>query len=322
LTCSGRIPNGDDPSTAIPFPLAFFIVLSFVDWIRDSHFCRPPPVDDRGAAAIDNLKNTGNQVVKFNFDASKHAITLDGASSNIQGLRKIVAAHKKIALDATTLGLGEVLQVLRCLAPTGCKTIDLLYVEPVSYQHQHAPNHQLAQEFSLTNNCKFSAVQGFAHEYFADHPSSHVFMLGFEPSRILSAIEQRNLEDISRTSFHMIVGVPAFRPGWESNSIRAHLEVMENLQLNESNVRYCQANSVREAYLTLWDLYRTLGDDQGCFFVSPLGTKPHALGAALFLLETKGFDNPTSLYYDHPSRLPKRSENIGTWHHIEVAIGT
>jgi hypothetical protein len=193
-------------------------------------------------------------------------------------------------------------------------------VEPRFYQHQNVVSHRLDKEFSLTSNCKFSAVQGFAHEYDPGHPSSHVFMLGFEPARFLSAIEQRNWDDSHATRLSFVFGVPAFRPGWEANSIRAHLQVMEDLGLSESHMRYCQANSVRESYLTLWDLYRTLGEDQGCFFVSPLGTKPHAIGAALFLLETRGSDTPTSLYYDHPSRVPKRSEEIGAWHQVTVHL--
>lgn len=278
------------------------------------------PVDERGTAAIECIRNVVPNVVRFGFDAGFHTFSIDGENSSTRGLLNALQGHANVVLDATTLGLGEVLQILRCLETAGCKAVNFLYVEPGSYQQQKAHSHRLDHEFSLTNNCKFSAVQGFAQQYEAGHPSSHVFMLGFEPARLLNAIEQRNWEDSHLTSFHMVVGVPAFRPGWEANSIRAHLQAMEDLELTEARVRYCQASSVREAYLTLWDLYRTLGEDQGCFYVSPLGTKPHALGAALFLLETRGAENPTSLYYDHPHRIPKRSEKIGIWHHVAVAI--
>lgn len=278
------------------------------------------PVDERGRESIASLRGTGPTLIAFSFDASDHTISVDGEKSNTRGLRKILEGHAAVALDATTLGLGEILQILHCLRTNGGTAVNFLYVEPGSYQHKRADNHKIDEEFSLTNNCKFSAVQGFAQQYQADHLSTHVFMLGFEPARLLSAIEQRNWDDSHRTAFHMIVGVPAFRPGWEAKSIRAHLQVMDDLELSEADVRYCQANSVRESYLTLWELYRTLGDDQGCFYVSPLGTKPHALGAALFLLETRGFIPPTSLYYDHPNRLQKRSEKIGLWHHVEVRI--
>lgn len=277
-------------------------------------------VDDRGRASIDQLTANVKKVVSAAFNPANHDFRLDGEIAGANAIRALLRGSKRVILDATTLGLGEVLHILRYLEKAEIHEVSLLYVEPRSYQHQNIADHRLDKEFSLTSNCKFSAVQGFAHEYDPSHRSAHVFMLGFEPARLLSAIEQRAWGDGQAGRLHMIVGVPAFKPGWEINSLRSHLQVMEDQDLSEADVRYCQANSVREAYLSLWDLYRTLGDDQGCLYVSPLGTKPHALGAALFLLETKGSDIPTSLYYDHPSRVPKRSDDIGRWHVVDVTL--
>lgn len=97
---------------------------------------------------------------------------------------------------------------------------------------------------------------------------------------------------------------------------------MDELDIDDHSIVYCQANSIRETYLTLWELYRQLGDERGCFYVSPLGTKPHAVGAGLFLLETKGCEPTTSLYYDHPVRVNKRSKGYATWHHVTVKLAS
>jgi hypothetical protein len=92
------------------------------------------------------------------------------------------------------------------------------------------------------------------------------------------------------------------------------------MEITEHSITYCQANSIREAYFTLWELYRQLGDEHGCFFVSPLGTKPHTVGTALFLMETKSREVPTSLYYDNPERIVKRSTEVTAWHHVRVQL--
>lgn len=277
-------------------------------------------VDDRGRATTDALRARAKKVVCAKFDPKTQSLEIDGTPANAAARNTLLSNVKRLVLDTTTLGLGEVLQILRSFEELRKTSVSLLYVEPKSYHHQNVSSHGLDKEFSLTSNCTFTAVQGFALEYVQSHKSSHVFMLGFEPARLLNAIEQRNWGTNQAAHVHLILGVPAFKPGWEINSIRSHLQVMDDNGLTEANVRYCQANSIRESYLTLWSLYRDLGDDQGCLFISPLGTKPHAIGAALFLLETRKSDPPTSLYYDHPDRVPSRSADIAAWHVVDVNL--
>lgn len=276
-------------------------------------------VDDRGRAAIGALRAAAAEVRIFEFNASSHLIYLDGNETRIDRLRSEFAGKRRVVLDATTLGIGAMLHLLVALTRAGVQSVEFLYVEPLSYTRKEEANgHAQQRDYALSTNCKFSTVQGFAQEYDSSRMAAHVFMLGFEPARMLNAIEQRGYEDQHKTTFHAVVGVPAFQAGWEANSIRPHLAAMEELDIRESCVSYCQANSIREGYLSLWKLYRDLGDEQSCFYVSPLGTKPHGVAAALFLLETKSSDAPTSLYYDHPHRVPGRSAEIGTWHHVVV----
>jgi hypothetical protein len=276
-------------------------------------------IDDRGQAAVNALTAASPEIHTFEFDARNHAIALDGAETRPDRLRSLFLGKRRVILDATTLGIGAVLQLLLSLTRAGIQSVEFLYVEPLKYSRRDEANgHAQQRDYSLSTNCRFSTVHGFAQEYDPSRKAAHVFMLGFEPARMLNAIEQRGYEDQHRTAFHVVFGVPAFQAGWESNSIRPHLAAMEDLNIAEKNVSYCQANSVREGYLALWKLYRDLGDEQSCFYVSPLGTKPHGVAAALFLLETKPSDAPTSLYYDHPHRVAGRSSHIGAWHHVVV----
>lgn len=278
-------------------------------------------VDDRGRAAVSALEGALPSVRIFEFDASSHLIYLDGGETRIDRLRAEFTGKARVILDATTLGVGAVLHLLVALTRAGVTSVEFLYVEPVSYtRREEANGHAQQRDFALSMNCKFSTVQGFAQEYDPSRLAAHIFMLGFEPARMLNAIEQRGYEDPHKTRFHAVVGVPAFQSGWEANSIRPHLSAMEELRIQEASISYCQANSIREAYLALWGLYRNLGDEQSCFYVSPLGTKPHGVAAALFLLETKSSEAPTSLYYDHPHRVAGRCSDVGAWHHVVVDL--
>lgn len=275
-------------------------------------------VDQRGNASIADLKKHAEKVYRLRFDATNQQAYIDDHPVLRDAFSKIIFGKKRILLDATTLGLGEILQVLLVVKRVSSAVVEFLYAELERYTRGEGISDTRMRDFNLTQNCHFQSVQGFAHEYDPAMRAAHVFLLGFEPGRIRNAIEQRGDFDPDRYRFQMVIGVPAFQTGWESNTIRPHLAILEDLDITERSIAYCQANSIRESYLTLWGLYRQLGDERGCFFVSPLGTKPHAVGAALFLLETKGNEIPTSLYYDHPERVSKRTTNVSAWHHVVV----
>jgi len=277
-------------------------------------------VDERGTESIAALRNEAKKVFHLRFDAANQQAYIDDKPVLRDALSKILNSKNRIILDSTTLGLGEILQVLLVAKRLKMPTIEFLYAEPKRYTRREGAVDFRMRDFSLTQNCHFRSVQGFASEYDPSMRAAHVFLLGFEAGRIRNAIEQRGDYDPAKYRFQMVIGVPAFQTGWESNTIRPHLAVLEDLDITERSIMYCQANSIRESYLTLWSLYRQLGDERGCFFVSPLGTKPHAVGAALFLLETKGNEISTSLYYDHPERVIKRSTEIAAWHHVIVHL--
>jgi len=279
-------------------------------------------VDDRGFSSVEEIYSHSKNVHIIKFDPEQQLTLLNDTPIQKQKLVETIQNKKRILIDATTVGLGEILQILLATNKASIKEIEFVYAEPGQYTQQSSNNesHHNSREFALTHNCVFRSVQGFAHQHDNGSPASHIFMLGFEQGRILNAFEQRAVFDLENYKCHFIIGVPAFKAGWESNSIRPHLDILDELKVSERAISYCQANSIRESYHTLWDLYTKIGDERKTLFVSPLGTKPHTVGAALFLFETKGNDKITSLYYDHPKRLINRSRNIERWHYVNVML--
>jgi hypothetical protein len=277
-------------------------------------------VDDRGSATIDALKNASGVISGLRYDPDDQNIYLDGQPSKRSRLAEHMEDAKRILIDATTLGLGEILNILMAIQIRRGSMVEFLYAEPGEYTKSKPADDEEPQhrKFALTTNCRFQAIHGYAHAYQANMLARHVFFLGYESARVRNAIEQRGDIDRARYQIQVVIGVPAFQAGWEANTIRTHLHVLEDLEVADHRIAYCQANSVRESYLTLWDLYRQLGDERSCFYISPLGTKPHTVATALFLLETRGNNWTTSLYYDHPERVSNRSSGYSTWHHVTV----
>lgn len=282
-------------------------------------------VDDRGTKSIDLLKSwlVASQIKIVTYLANENRLKIDDEYVSRAQLKTLLNHATRIILDATTLGVGEILQILLAAQLIGKSAIEFLYLEPKLYSEQDPANiiHRGKRDFQLTKNCTFRGIQGFMHEYQQGDKATHVFMLGFEPWRVQNAVEQRNVEDnLKSYKCLAVVGTPAFRAGWESNTLIPHLAFFESLDISSRSITYCQANSIRESYLALWELYKQLGNEYGCFYISPLGTKPHAIGAALFLLETKGNDYVTSLYYDHPERVSNRSIDYSAWQHVKVML--
>jgi len=273
-------------------------------------------VDDRGVEAISRLDNFANQKIKLNYVADRNSIIIDGVAGQFGALITLCRG-KSVRIETTTLGLAEIIKATQACREAGVSRIEFVYVEPKNYSLRKpvADGYFDPRDFELTTNRTFSAVHGFTHEH-SDRTKEHfIFFLGFESSRLMQAVSQQE-HDIDNK--YAVIGVPPFQAGWETNSLASHVHDLESLGFDGNSVRYCAANSAREAYLTLWNLYKNLGKDDAILIVSPLGTKPHAVGAALFLIETKGHLFETALYYDHPERTKERSKKIGTWHFCEV----
>lgn len=275
-------------------------------------------VDDRGNHAVGHLARISKRVVKLGFIPEDNHLLIDDKRQPLSQL-EIICRGKSIRIEATTLGLAEILKVIQAARNCANTTLEFTYIEPKEYvasqNQRHEGEYLNPRDFELTDNRFFRSLHGFAHQRSADVSESHFFFLGYESSRLLQAFEQPEFEVAQK---YAAFGVPAFEPGWETNALANHAKDLRNLKFNSNQILYCEANSIREGYLTLWEIYDRIGSERSTFVVSPLGTKPHSVAAALFLVETKGSSNNTALYYDHPKRRQQRSRDIKACHLVKV----
>ncbi|MFX6709081.1 hypothetical protein ABTH16_15385 [Acinetobacter baumannii] len=276
-------------------------------------------VDERGNNLNEHIESF-DTLKKFKIHQDPENLLIYTNNENIdrKRLSEEVNQYSSILIDSTTLGLAEIIFIIIGIQLAKKNNISFLYAEPKSYKSSPSNPSSPLVTFELTHNCDFQGIKGITLQYDSGDKASHIFMLGFEPGRLQNAIEQRNDIEEDYYEKYFIIGIPAFQHGWEQNTLYPHIPILDELNINEKKIIYCQANSIYSSYIALWDLYEKLGHEEKIFFVSPLGTKPHSIGAALFLSETRGYENPTSIYYDHPIRNNQRSEAINQLHLTEV----
>lgn len=270
-------------------------------------------VDERGRASIKAVADVNSHVLSFRPKALD--VLVDGDAIEVEQLEELVAGlgSARILLEATTLGIVEILVCCRAIARRGGR-VGLLYTEPAQYFRRRRTQLVHRRDFALSDEVQpFSALPGSAIMLGDRHDTRAVFLVGYEGERLDQAIEQTG---VAPEHCHIVFGVPAFQPGWETNSFANNIRVIGTRGLGPRNVMFAGADNPAAALRAIESAYRACSNRQR-LLLSPIGTKPHAIAAALFACVHDG----VGLVFDHPQRSEGRSEEVGTWHYFDVDFG-
>ena len=269
-------------------------------------------LDDRGRTAVRELSGRSSVTHTVQYDGRSMGLTVNGQPAAPSDLKRMVAsaANRRIALETTTLGFVEVL--LCCRAALGrTAALDCIYVEPEGYRRTPDPHPLLERDFELSGEIVgFRGIPGTTRMLNDRRPQKCVFFVGYEGARFRRAFT--DLEMLKGRSSNVVFGIPAFKPGWEMDSIANNIPVMRDEHVG--SVYFCGADNPRAAVELLLITYDGLQHDE-TMFVAPLGTKPHGLATALFVAQ----HTDVGVIYDHPHRTADRSEAVGKWHVFSVA---
>lgn len=273
-------------------------------------------IDDRGRTIIShfNSRHTMNKQIQYFEDQFNISINQDNV--HIMSFNDFIARQissdksDSIWIEATTLGFAEILLLLDALAANKIsKKIYITYAEPKEYKGKIASSF-VHDDFDLTRQfASFRPIPGYT---LLSAPSSQekkaelISFLGFERSRLGQIL---NADDgASYKSLHPIIPLPAFKLGWENRSVKTHLEFFQ-LDMCQS-LKYVSANNPYQALKALEKIVYSRGDEK--FIIAPIGTKPNAIGCAIFLVNTKNNEsNRTGVLYDFPTKKPERSQGVG-----------
>ncbi|CAJ5421812.1 Uncharacterised protein [Burkholderia pseudomallei] len=268
-----------------------------------------PDVDVRSNIACAYAK--AHAARHFSIQYTPHQISVDGNVVHYTAMKSKFRGAKNLLIEATAMTCPEILFAMRAALELGITDISFLYLEPLEYRRRIRGRLTDHRDFDLSGNRRFRSVHGFMGNLTELPQGQAVFFLGYEKARLGQALEQE--ETLGRWQKHAVLGVPAFEPSWEIDAIANNVQ---HLASSHYQLQYAAASSVRAAY----DLLNCLLQDDKLelpIVVAPLGTKPHTIGASLFLIEHNEF-NRTVLLYDHPSPLQGRSTNVRRWHIHDV----
>lgn len=270
------------------------------------------PVDQRGRAAHDFVSACTASTCFVSYDPDGLQVAVDTKTVESDELTAWIAQRgaKSLLLEATTLGFPEILLCCRAVRELKQTTVSLLYLEPREY---FTPRRTVAvhrRDFELSDEITgFAAIPGSAFLMADGVAQQVVFFLGYEGHRLDQAFEQLGLQP---DQCFVVLGVPAFRPGWEMNSFANNIRVLRERKV-QGGAGFCAADNPAAAYDLLVDRRREIGLEQR-LIVAPIGTKPHGIGAAVFA----AMHEETGILYDHPQRRRERTSQTAVWHLYNV----
>ncbi len=284
--------------------------------LRLPHFSRAligVPIDDRGKASVEFLTRFGIKNSELTYRSDTFQIFMDGKATGADEIDNLVTdlRNETIVLEATTLGLAEILLFCRAAKTVGIQKLGFIYVEPLRYVTPARPGLLHRRDFELTEEFPgFRSIPEFVINLADSRPTRGVLFLGYEERRLDRILEDHQM--INGDNCTVVFGVPAFSPGWEMNSFSRTLRVLRDKGIRPE-IEFCGAENPLAAYGLLKRVASSLKHEER-MFIAPLGTKPMGIGAALFCSE----NNNIGVLYDHPRRRAGRSESATRWHYFEA----
>jgi hypothetical protein len=221
---------------------------------------------------------------------------------------------KIFLLDATTLGVAELLYLLRWIQRKNKRyLVNILYAEPENYPPVFESSSDYGRHnFNLSSSSiGYKSLPGFTKTVPPSAKAHLIALLGFERVRLGQLLE--NDEGAYIGNVTPIFGVPGFKPSYDKHSAYQNIE---SLILKGEKPEFSSANNPYDTYKKLVLLKECL--PHAVINIAPIGTKPMAIGACLFVLENM-YKN-VGVMYDHPIKNKGRTEGISTIHSYLVSF--
>lgn len=285
----------------------------------DIAFIGASDLDDRSAHSVERSSRLGERQFAVRYDPKTFTLTVGGKAFRANGgdLEDLALQFRasSIVIDATTLDFAEIALLLYAYTSSAKKPrVGFLYVEPKTYVRR-------ALEEPAVNGTAFDLSDGFSTQSippFATLLSSRdnvhlVAFLGFEGGRLSRALAADDGQFVKKVS--VIFGIPPFQATWDLEAFMANSRLLLN---QDVAVKFCGANNPKGAYELLIKARDAITAHSPCnrLMVSPFGTKPMAIGAALYCATQR----LGRVLFDHPQRKKGRTEGVHCTHWYEVDL--
>jgi hypothetical protein len=275
-------------------------------------------LDDRSEHSVKLTRSLARQQQQVSYNPETFELSVGSFAFKADSLedlpRRFPAAS--IVIDATTMEFPEILLLLHAYYGLGRRPrCGFIYVEPERYKRRE-PDEIAARgaEFNLSSGFRAkNAIPPFAVMLSGTQKAHLISFLGFEGSRLARVLNDDDGHFFKQVT--IVFGVPPFQATWDLHALMANHRLL-GTGIN-TQVRFCSANTPRAAYLLLKEAHKALpGSRSDRLAVAPFGTKPMALGAALYCVEA----SQLRVVYDHPVRVAGRTEGVHRtlWYEVDM----
>ena len=264
-------------------------------------------LDNRSEEVFKHYTNTIKDKYKIIYDEDNFELIIDDQrklKSFLFGKEFIQKmSFDNYYIDATSLGFAEILLILHNLNKVKIN-IAIIYAEPKEYKKEkYTP---FIDNFDLTKVAgDFKKIPPYSLLIDSNTSSKAILIpfLGFENNRLGRIMES---DDGARYEQYIpILGLPAFKPSWENISLQRHHQELKDI----TDIKFSPASNPYETYQVLDNIYKNSFNPT--LVLAPIGTKPHAIGAIIFLINKKEVGVNIGLTYDFPKKKENRTDGIG-----------
>lgn len=273
-------------------------------------------LDDRSRESSRLSRSVARSAFQVSYNPDSFTLTIGADTYRSDELESIPLKYvgKSIAFDATTMEFPEIALLLyayRHYSPKAKPNCTFIYAEPKEYVKKEQTGND-AVAFQLSEGFKErKPIPGFALSLSQSQKAHLVAFLGFEGARVLRVLQDDEGNFFKEVS--VVFGVPPFQSSWDLHSLMANTSLLSHSK--QLQVCFSGANDPLGAYLLL-DKVKSGLQGSGCtrLAVAPFGTKPTAIGVALFCVE----NHIMRVIYDYPVRKQGRTKGVHCIHRYTV----
>ncbi len=205
-------------------------------------------------------------------------------NSFIEEVELLEYLEKDICIDITGFVKPYMIYLIYALKEYGFTKIDIIYSEPRYWEKLDETI------FSKETIIKTRPINGFEIRKEPFNKDLHIIAAGYDHKLIRAASSYNKLIKNKK----VLIGFPSLQPSMYQENILNFQKASDELSIDYENFDpwYAPANDPFETAKTLKhyiDIYIDENSDVNSIYLSPLSTKPHALGMLLFFLYEKEY---------------------------------
>lgn len=276
-------------------------------------------LDERSSHSYSLCAAVSQRQYEVKYDPEAFTLTIGDVAYHVNSLEDVPRSlrARSIVLDATTLEFPEILYLLfaySTLPDSNRPVCGFFYVEPASYsQRDEAASAVPGNAFALSSGFRAKTALPLFNSMLSERNKAHlVAFLGFEGDRVRRVLDED--DGYLYKNVTIVFGVPPFQPTWDLHSLLANSRLLD---ADNTDVAYCGANNPRSAYKLVKSAHEAgQSSPNDRLAVAPFGTKPMAIGVALYCLE----HDTMRPIFDFPTRKTGRTKGIHRRHWYEIDL--